>query len=192
MSLCDTDELSSWFYNTCQTVLDSVAPLKTRQPKTKSEPWLNDETRAVRRECRKAERKWKKDNLQVSFQILRDSWRLYQSTVMDTKRKYFANIIVSSCHKPRVLFKSLETLLNAPQAPCFDASFEMCERFLNFFIDKVTGARAQITLPTFDPSDPPICSAVFHTSSRRAEGLLKSEKHRPSAHPFSPVVPPAL
>jgi len=71
MSL-ETDELSSWFHSTCKAAIDTVAPLKTRQPKTKSEPWLNDTTRAVRRDCRRAERKWKKDKLQVSFQMLRE------------------------------------------------------------------------------------------------------------------------
>ena len=68
----ETDELSSWFHSTCKATIDTVAPLKTRQPKTKSEPWLNDTTRAVRRDCHRAERKWKKDKLQVSFQMLRE------------------------------------------------------------------------------------------------------------------------
>lgn len=47
----DTEKLCSWFHSTSQTVLDVVAPLKTRQPKIKSEPRLNDTTRSVRREC---------------------------------------------------------------------------------------------------------------------------------------------
>lgn len=66
------------FHSTCQTVLDIVAPLKSRQAKTKSEPWLNDMTHAARRECRRAERKWKKDKLQVSLQMLTDCWLHYQ------------------------------------------------------------------------------------------------------------------
>lgn len=51
----DTEELCPWFHSTCQSVLDTVAPLKTRQSRTKSEPWLSDTTRAVRCECRRAE-----------------------------------------------------------------------------------------------------------------------------------------
>lgn len=49
---CGLDELSSWFHSSCLTILDSVAPLRTRQ--LKSEPWLNDRTRAVRQECCRA------------------------------------------------------------------------------------------------------------------------------------------
>lgn len=42
-SMCNhTEELSSWFHSNCST----VAPLKTRRPKTKSEPWLSDTSAA--------------------------------------------------------------------------------------------------------------------------------------------------
>lgn len=117
-SVCNTEELISWFQSTCQTVLGTAAPLKIRQPKTKSESWLSDTTHTVRRECCRAEHKWKKDKLQVSFQMLRDCWSHYQRTVKDAKRKYFSDIILSNCHKPRVLFKTIN--------------------FMHFFIDKVS------------------------------------------------------
>ncbi|XP_076597184.1 uncharacterized protein LOC143326976 [Chaetodon auriga] len=90
----NTEELSSWFHSSCRTILDWVAPLKTVQPKAKSEPWFNEGTRAARRECRKAE--------PVSL----------------------------------------------------EASPEMCNSFLHFFIDKVATARALISAPASDPSDP--------------------------------------
>ena len=105
-SVCNTEELSLCFHSTCQTVLDTVAPLKFRQPKTKTEPWLNNATYAVRRECRRAECKWKKDKLQVSLQILRDCWRHHQKTVKDAKKKHFSDIILSNRHKPSVLFNT--------------------------------------------------------------------------------------
>jgi len=40
--------LSSLFDSTCQSVLDIVGPFKVMSSKPKSEPWLNDTTRAVR------------------------------------------------------------------------------------------------------------------------------------------------
>ncbi|XP_026176392.1 uncharacterized protein LOC113138288 [Mastacembelus armatus] len=49
------DDLTTWFYSSCLSVLDSVAPFMTNRPKAKSDPWLNDGTRALRRQCRKAE-----------------------------------------------------------------------------------------------------------------------------------------
>lgn len=36
----NTEELPSYFGSVCQAVLDSVAPLRLKQPKPKSKPWL--------------------------------------------------------------------------------------------------------------------------------------------------------
>lgn len=63
----DVETFFQRFEATCKSVLDSVAPLKSRRPKPKTEPWLNESTRAMRRECRRAERRWKRDRLQVSL-----------------------------------------------------------------------------------------------------------------------------
>lgn len=157
----DVEELCSGFYSSCKTALDTVAPVKTRLSKPAPEPWLNDVTRAARRECRKAERKWKKDKLQVSFQMLRDSWRFYQKTVKAAKNKHFSDIIQSNCNNPRVLFKTVNSVINAPQPVCAISS-EVCEKFLHFFIDKVEMTRALICPHSVDPSILPVtCSSCF-------------------------------
>ena len=49
-----TEELCSLFNIPCSTIMDS---LKLKIPKPKSLPWLDNTTRALRRDCRKAERK---------------------------------------------------------------------------------------------------------------------------------------
>lgn len=153
LSVCaDTEVLTAKFLSTCQIILDTVAPLKVRRPKLKSEPWLNDITRAARRECRKAERKWEKDKLQVSYDILRDSWHKYQKIVKNQKSAYFAGVINDNSHKPRVLFSILSSVLNPPQSNCTEASAETCEAFLNFFVEKILSIRAHILPHSYDPS----------------------------------------
>ncbi len=147
----DTEELSSWFHSSCRTILDSVVPLKIMQPKAKPKPWVSDRTCAARRECRKAERRWKKDMLQVSFKILKDCWSYYQNTVKEAKREHLSNIIVSNHHNPRVLFKTTDSVVNAPQSVCLEASSEMCNNFLHFFIDKVVTTRTLIQLLPLTP-----------------------------------------
>lgn len=161
-SICnDTEELSTWFYSVCQTVLDSLAPFKLRQVKAKSEPWQNEDTSAARRKCRRAERKWKKDQLQVSYQILQNYWNSYQKTVKDAKRKHFAAIIQANCRKPHVLFKTIDIILHVPQTVGVESSQEICENFLHFFIDKVLSVKAQISQSVLVPSTPVPSSAVF-------------------------------
>lgn len=138
-----------------------MAPLKTVQPKVKPEPWLNVRTRTARQECHKAERRWKKDKLQVSYQILKNCWRCYQSTVKEAKREYLSNLIDSNHHNPHVLFKTIETVLKPPQPRCMEASPEKCNSFLHYFMVKVTAARALISTSASDPSNPIPCVAVF-------------------------------
>lgn len=57
------EQMTSNFYDKCQTVLDEVAPFKTVKPQ--SDPWINEAARSAGRESRKAERKWKQ--MQVCF-----------------------------------------------------------------------------------------------------------------------------
>ncbi len=158
----------------------------------KSEPWLNDTTHAVRRECRKAERKWKKDKLQVSFEILEDSWCNYQKTVKEEKAKYFSNIISNSCHNTHVLFNTINTVLNTSPSACPDLSLENCEKFLHFFKD-ITIIRAHISPPSYDPSTAVTCSAVFEQFEPVSLSQLKEiiGHMKSSTYPTN-VVPPCF
>ncbi len=76
--------------------LNVTAPLKPYKPKSKSEPWLNSEIRLLRQACRKAEHKWKKDNLHISFQLFKESLLVYQSAVKSAKATYFSNLIMEN------------------------------------------------------------------------------------------------
>lgn len=71
--LLDINKHLSIFNNTCSNILDSTAPLKMKKHKHNPIPWHNDTTRSLRQTFRRAERKWKKDRLQVSYEILQDS-----------------------------------------------------------------------------------------------------------------------
>lgn len=154
----NTEELISLFLSTC---LDTVAPLKSVLSKPKSELWLNETTRAVRQECRRAERRWKKNKLRVSGDVLKECWRSHQKVVKAQKTKYFSDIILTNCQKPCVLFSTVSSILNAPQSSNLEASTQTCEAFLHFFVGKVASIRAGISPPSYDASVPATCSAIF-------------------------------
>lgn len=120
----NTDELTSLFYSSCENALDIAAPFRTMRAKPKSEPWLNDTTHAARHECRRAERQWTKDRLQVSSDILKDSLFKYQKTVKMEKSRYFSNVIAKNSHKPRVLFNTINSVLNTSQQISLEFSKE--------------------------------------------------------------------
>jgi len=67
----DLDEHLYHFNSTCISFLDSVASLKPKRLKKKTEPWLKETVRSFRRLCRQAERRWRKHRLQVYYKILR-------------------------------------------------------------------------------------------------------------------------
>lgn len=67
----DADEHLSLLNSAWLDVLNETVPLKPLKHKPKSELWHTAETRLLRQDCRKAERKWKKDNLHVSLQLFK-------------------------------------------------------------------------------------------------------------------------
>ncbi len=58
-----------------------------------SELWLNDTTRSLRRACRVAERKWKKDKLKISLEMMQDALYEYQRAVKSAKTNYFSDVV---------------------------------------------------------------------------------------------------
>ena len=126
------------------------------------DPWLNDTTRAIRQRCRQAERRLK-DKLHVSLEMLRDCLTDYQRAVREAKSQYLSNITSSSSHCPKVLFDTINTVINPCTYPCTIAT---CENFLKFFVDKVDSVRKDTSESVFmstnrDSPVAPAHSAVF-------------------------------
>ena len=67
-------------------------------------PWFNDSVRSLRQACRQAERRWKKDKLHVSYEIMRNSLSSFQRAAKAAKSKYFSDLIMLNRNNPRVLF----------------------------------------------------------------------------------------
>ena len=148
---CSVDDMTDDFNSKCLSILDSIAPFKTRIPKQNPQPWLNEYTRSIKRECRRAERKWKTNNSTTALTCLKQLMTLmtlYQQAVKNAKVSYFANIITNNSSNPRTLFKVINSVISPPPAPPIDPSPEKCEEFLKFFLDKVRNIRLQITPST--------------------------------------------
>lgn len=187
----DTEQLTNAFLSTCSDVLDTVAPVRAMRPRPKREPWLCEATRAARQVCRGAERRWKKDGLQISYQILQDSWRNYQKIVKAKQTQYFSEIVSQNANNPRILFKTIGAVLNPPQSTTIEFSIDICEKFLDFFNSKVSNIRANILPSSLKFSISMYCSALFSqfepvslTSLTKIVSQLK-----PSTSPTDPVPP---
>lgn len=95
----------------CQTVVELVASLEIKKAKSRSELWLDDNNRAMGQECRRAERRWKKDRLQVSLEMLRETCS-YKKAMKAARSKFFSDIIASNSYNSLVLFNTLNYVLN--------------------------------------------------------------------------------
>ena len=130
------DELATLFNSACTDTLDIVAPFRTKRTKALSEPWLNESTRPLRRTCRWAERKWKKDKLQVSLEILRYCLASYQRAVKTAKTEYISYLVTSNHHRPQYLFNVFNSLINAcdlsPIVPPLCRHLYCVKTFYNF------------------------------------------------------------
>ncbi len=109
-----TEALLNLFHTTCLHILDSIAPLKVKVRRKIANPWLDESTCSIHRECRKAERKWAKDGLQVSYEIYKDLLFTFQSAARDARTKYLSDIIVKSNHNSRILFNTINSAINSP------------------------------------------------------------------------------
>lgn len=69
----DVELLVQYFNNLCSSVLDEVAPLKSKsKPICNASPWVMDVVRSIRRSCRRTERLWKSTGLEVHCLYLKE------------------------------------------------------------------------------------------------------------------------
>lgn len=153
--------VDSFNYN-CLTILDSIAPYRTRTPKSNPNPWLNEHTRSVKRKRRIAERKWKSTKHPDSLIILKQLMKTYQEAVINAKFKYYSDIITKNSNNPRTLFSVIDSVTKPPITHQLEPSPQKCEELLTFFINKVLNIRLQIPSTTQDTSLPPNIPAPLH------------------------------
>lgn len=183
----DTEELTDVFNSVCLDIIKDVAPIRQKMPKPLSQPWFNNETRALRQACRKAERRWKRHKLQISFEMLQESLNKYQCTVKAARTKYFSDLINRTAHCPKALFSTINTVLNNPAIVSpIDSISHTCEDFLNYFIRKIESIREDSVLAAPLPS-----SCIFDcfdfVSLPVLEGIVK---HMKLSHtPLDPIPP---
>ena len=142
----DTNNLISNFNSVCLSTLNAVAPQKPITKSTKKrQPWLNDTIRSLKKECRKAERCWKKSGLQIHFDIMKSLLSTFNCTIKELRRQYFSNLILTNHNNPRILFKTVDALINTPPPSVPIESDADCNLFLSYFNNKVESIRASIT-----------------------------------------------
>ena len=121
------------------------APQSTRTRTIRPQPkWYNDEIRAEKREIRRLERKWRKSRLTVHKDIYRSQHAKVMKLIEKAKEDYFKDILFHAGVKDT--FKTLDTLLDKDSRVLLahDNSTDLCNRFANFFSEKIDGIKVDI------------------------------------------------
>ncbi|KAF7642239.1 hypothetical protein LDENG_00261650 [Lucifuga dentata] len=101
-----------FFLTALVNILDSIAPFRDKRFKSSSLPWLNENIRHLKRQCRKAECKWKKYKLANSLVLFKNLMSAYQVAVKNARDHYFSQLITKQGHNSRVLFKTINSVIS--------------------------------------------------------------------------------
>ena len=102
----------------------------------------------------------------MSLEMLRDCLTDYQRAIREAKSQYLSKIISSRSHCPKVLFDTINDVVNPCTSAVTDVSIATCENFLHYFVDTVDSVRKDtsesvIVITNKDSPVAPTHSAVF-------------------------------
>ncbi|XP_061565834.1 uncharacterized protein LOC133420655 [Cololabis saira] len=161
--LSSCDNLINDFSCLVTQIMDDIVPIKTKliSGKTKT-PWRNVKTvRALKRNCRKSERKWRKTKLQADYKIYKNMLSTYNKEIKQSRQQYFSQIITDNSHNAKFLFSTIDKLINPPRPiPTEFHSSDKCNEFASYFKSKILNIRNNIAGGR-DPSP----SAQHHSAS---------------------------
>lgn len=146
-SWVSVNDLVDDFNSKITNIMDAIAPMKIKAVSGKKKsPWRKATlVRAEKRECRKAERRWRKTNLQIHFDIYKERLRIYNLELKNARQSFFSDIIAKNNNNARALFATVDRLTNPPVhvAPEF-LSTKACNEFASFFTDKIHTIRQAV------------------------------------------------
>lgn len=160
----DVDILINSFNEHCLAILNQVAPFKTSHCTVSScTPWLNNQTRGLRRSCRKAERLWKSTGLVVHREHFKELLHLFNESVKEARSSYFNNLINRHKNNPRILFDTINSIVSPPTQHAVLLSDKDCSTFLIYFVNNVMDLRSKIS-SSASPYEDAICCPGSFTS----------------------------
>ena len=95
--------------------MDAVAPIKTKKTLSSETSWRNTMMiKALKTECRKAERKWRKTKLQIHLDLYKQSLCNCNYELLKARQQHFSEIINKNINNTHTLFATVDKLTNPP------------------------------------------------------------------------------
>ena len=139
------EDLVDQYNNVLTDILDKHAPIKTKLKTARPiTPWYNEEIRKAKAERRKAERKWRTTKLTVHHQIFKELKNQVCYLIDKSKQQHYSESICEHQGNQKVLFKTVNILLNNKKVASFPndkSDKNTSDRFSNFFVEKIQKIR---------------------------------------------------
>ncbi|KAL0148410.1 hypothetical protein M9458_056310 [Cirrhinus mrigala] len=148
ISADSVDLLLESFNSKVKNVIDDIAPVKVSKTTGRQKSCWRKSTavQSMKRQCRKAERMWRKTKLEIHYSIYKDSLHAFNVELATARQKFFSNLINSNLNNTRTLFATVERLTNPPsQIPSEMLSDSKCNDFASFFSEKIINIRKVIS-----------------------------------------------
>jgi hypothetical protein len=185
---CNADELTSQYNTVLDATLNSHSLLKSAIPKgVTRKDWYNDAIHEERKKRRRLERKYKKSNLEIHRQMLKEQNDAVVKLINQRKAEFYNGKLNDADNKD--MFRILNSLLNAsPTGPLPTAISDqvLAELFSWFFQEKINKIQRQleadssgVLLPQTAASTTPLCTAFVEFKLVTPETVTKIIKTSP-------------
>ena len=147
LSHSQIDNLVNSAAGSLQSTLDSIAPRKQKIIKhRKLAPWYNQQTRQLKQETRKSERKWRASNLLENRLIWQNNLKNYRKALRNARGAFYSALIEVNKNNPRFLFSTVARLTESHSSiePCVPINLSSND-FMNFFYNKIITIREKIS-----------------------------------------------
>ncbi len=129
------------------TDIDDIAPIKVSKKNGRQKSFWRKSpaVQNMKRQCRKAERMWRKTKLEIHYSIYKDDLHAFNLELATARQTFFSNLINSNLNNTRTLFATVERLTPPPsQIPSEMLSDSKCNEFASFFSEKISNIRKEI------------------------------------------------
>ena len=141
----ELSETVNEYNNKLAALVDNHGPKVTKKVKIVDDaPWFDTEYKELRKERRKAERRFKRTQSLDDKNVFRELRKRTTSIAKEKKQQHYISQIQNANNKPKMLFKVVKNLMDTERASVFPTSTsdkQLANDFQMYFKDKIVKIR---------------------------------------------------
>ena len=130
--------------------MDILAPVKSRTiVHCPNAPWYNEDIGGDKRKRRSLERRWRSSRLESHRLSYIEQRSVVNTTLYKAKEFYYSSVIQDNAHDTRLLFRSIDKLLQRQTEkhyPSADNDQQLATAFADVFTSKIERIRQELVL----------------------------------------------